>query len=116
MIKLQELRQEKGISQAELAKALGLTQQSYSRYEREVCELSYNALIKIARYFDVSIDYLLGNSTFYYPDNLQTALSDNEKKLLTEFRKLSPALQDVAINAVSVLAGAPSENAIRKKA
>ena len=121
MIRLQELRQEKSISQAELAKALGLTQQSYSRYERGVCELSYNALIKLARYFDVSVDYLLGNSTFYYPDNLQStdpapALSDKEHELVRIFRTLSSSLQDTALDTVRVLAGLPTESGLRKKA
>ncbi len=86
MIKLHELRKEKGISQEEAAKALGITQQSYSRYERGGNELGYDALIKFAKFFDVSIDYLLGNSTYFYPDKIQSA---EEREILALFSKMT---------------------------
>lgn len=88
MIKLQELRTEKGLSQYEAAKALGVTQQSYSRYERGGSELGYSALIKFANYFDVSIDYLLGNSKYFYPSALAT---EEERELLDMFSKMTNA-------------------------
>ena len=86
MIRLQELRTEKGLSQEEAAKALGVTQQSYSRYERGGNELGYSALIKFAKFFDVSVDYLLGNSTYFYPDLVQ---SPEERELLELFGEMS---------------------------
>jgi len=58
-MRLKELRQTKGISQLKLAMDLGLNQNSVSRYENNEREADYATLIKIADYFNVSIDYLL---------------------------------------------------------
>ncbi len=58
-MRLKELRENKGISQIKLALDLSINQNSISRYETGVREADYKTLIKIADYFDVSIDYLL---------------------------------------------------------
>ena len=67
-MKLKELRKEKGISQLKLAMDLSMNQNTISRYETEDRQADYETLIKIADYFNVSIDYLLGrteNRTFF---------------------------------------------------
>ena len=67
-MKLKELRKEKGISQLKLAMDLSVNQNTISRYETEERQADYETLIKIADYFNVSIDYLLGrteNRTFF---------------------------------------------------
>lgn len=58
-MRLRELRKEKGISQLKLAMDLSVNQNTISRYETGEREADYKMLIKIADYFDVSIDYLL---------------------------------------------------------
>ncbi|MBO7253863.1 MAG: helix-turn-helix transcriptional regulator [Clostridia bacterium] len=58
-MRLKELRKAKGISQLKLALDLNTTQNTISRYETGEREPSINELIKIADYFNVSIDYLL---------------------------------------------------------
>lgn len=58
-MRLKELRKEKNISQLKLALDLSTNQNTISRYETGEREADYNMLIKIADYFDVSIDYLL---------------------------------------------------------
>lgn len=66
-MKLKHLRKQKGISQLKMAMDLDLNQNSISRYESGEREADYKTLIKIADYFDVSVDYLLGrtdNPTF----------------------------------------------------
>lgn len=88
-IKLLELRKEKGISQEEIAKKLGVTCQAYSRYERNEHELGYEALNALADFFDVSIDYLLGHSTYFYPDQIANNMqSPEEQELLNLFRRM----------------------------
>lgn len=62
MIKLKDLRKESGYSQAEVASMLGITQQAYANYEREARQADYGTLGKLSRIFDVSIDYILGNT------------------------------------------------------
>ena len=49
-----------GVSQDELAKRLNVKQQTVSRYAGGVAEPSFDILIEIAKFFDVSADYLLG--------------------------------------------------------
>lgn len=65
-IRLKELRTARGISQIKLAMDLNVNQNSISRYESGLREPDYNTLIKIADYFNVSIDYLL-----YRTENLK---------------------------------------------
>ena len=57
---LSELRLKKNLSQAELAKILGTTQSSVGHWESGRRNFSPEMLLKIAEYFNVSTDYLLG--------------------------------------------------------
>lgn len=61
-MRLKELRKEKNITQIKLAMELNMSQNTISRYETGERQAGYNELIKIADYFNVSIDYLLGRS------------------------------------------------------
>ena len=58
-MRLKELRKQRGISQVKLAIDLSMSQNTISRYETGSHEADYKTLIKIADYFNVSIDYLL---------------------------------------------------------
>lgn len=58
--RLKKLRKMKKISQLKLAMDLNMNQNTISRYENLEREADYKTLIKIADYFGVSIDYLLG--------------------------------------------------------
>ncbi len=58
-IRIKELRKKKNITQLKLAFDLNVSQNTLSRYETGEREPSYDVLIKIADYFNVSIDYLL---------------------------------------------------------
>ncbi len=58
-MRLKELRESRKISQLKLGMDLCMNQNSISRYETGEREADYKTLIKIADYFNVSIDYLL---------------------------------------------------------
>ena len=58
-MRLKEIRKKKGISQLKLAMDLNMNQNTVSRYETGEREPGINELIKIADYFNVSVDYLL---------------------------------------------------------
>ena len=58
-MRLKQIRKSKGISQLKLALDLNTNQNTISRYETGEREPGINELIKIADYFNVSIDYLL---------------------------------------------------------
>lgn len=68
--RLRELRKKRGISQLKLAMDLNINQNTVSRYEKLEREADYTTLIKIADYFGVSLDYLLGRTN---------ELRDNDK-------------------------------------
>ena len=57
---IKSLRMCKGLNQVELAKIFGVTKQSVSNWENENIMPSVDMLIKIANFFNVSTDYLLG--------------------------------------------------------
>lgn len=60
MHRLRELREAKGLYQKDVAAAIGVDRTTYVKYERGTSEPSYNILSKLAEYFNVSVDYLLG--------------------------------------------------------
>ena len=61
-MRLKELRKKKGISQLRLATELNTTQNTISRYETGEREPGIAELIKIADYFNISVDYLIGRT------------------------------------------------------
>lgn len=60
--RLKKLRKERNISQLKLSIDLNMNQNTISRYENMEREADYETLIKIAEYFGVSLDYLLGRT------------------------------------------------------
>lgn len=60
--RIRALREDKDINQTELAKAVNSTQRSISHYEKGEIEPPYKILIEIAKYFNVSLYYILGIS------------------------------------------------------
>lgn len=59
-IRLKELRQEKGISQLTLAHNIGATQKAVDFWEKGIYEPKISYVVKIAQYFDVTLEYLVG--------------------------------------------------------
>lgn len=62
MLNLRELRLKKGnLNQEDVAKAIGVSRVTYGIWERDVTSINTKNLIKLAEFFDVSIDELLGH-------------------------------------------------------
>ena len=61
-MRLKELRAEKGATQKEVAEFICCSPLVYSRYEREEREPDIAALCKLADYFGVSVDYIVGRT------------------------------------------------------
>ena len=59
--KILELRTQYGYTQIYVANQLGIKQSSYQKYETEKARPEYENLVKLARLYDVSVDYLLDN-------------------------------------------------------
>lgn len=74
MIRLKDLREDKDLLQKDIANILNVSQQQYSRCETGVNELSYDGLIKLAKFYNTSIDYIVGltNEIRPYKRNTKT--------------------------------------------
>ena len=84
-MRLKELRKENKKTQLEIAELLHTTSQSYGRYELEISEPTIDTLCKLADYYGVSLDYLVGRehaNDFAY-------LSEQEKIIVTTFRQMN---------------------------
>lgn len=67
-MKLKELRKSKNITQLDVATAIGISPQVLSRYERGEREPDYKTLCKLADFFGVSVDELLGRTPQLFDD------------------------------------------------
>lgn len=57
---IRNLREDNDLKQRELAEILNCSQRVYSNYERGDIDIPTEILIKLSKYYDVSVDYLLG--------------------------------------------------------
>jgi transcriptional regulator with XRE-family HTH domain len=60
MNRIREIREDKDLKQSDIAKILNVTQVAYSYYEIGKRQLPNDLLIKLAKYYNTSTDYLLG--------------------------------------------------------
>lgn len=86
MNNIKELRKERNLTQLELAVRFGIDQTTVSKWELNKALPDTLMLIQLAEFFDVSIDYLLARSTYYFPDEIY---SEEEKRLIDNYRDLN---------------------------
>ncbi len=60
--RIRDLREDKDLSQKKIAEYLGMSQTGYSKYETGENDMPTAVLIKLAKYYNVSVDYLLGET------------------------------------------------------
>ena len=89
--RIKQLREKRGLIQEILAAELGITQQMLSKYERDVTLIKVDILKKIATYFNVTTDYLLGVSDV--KRDLQRQMKMNET--LDEYYDLIEIYKDL---------------------
>lgn len=92
--RLIELRKSIKKTQIELADYLGVTQTSYRRYENGEAEPNIERLIKLADYYHVTLDYLVGREFA----NDAGYLTEREKELLKVYRNLTERNQQTLID------------------
>ena len=90
---IKRLRKEKGLTQIQLAETFNLDQTTISKWENGKAIPDSQLLIRLAEFFDVSTDYLLGLSPLYYPDRINiekssSEITSEEQALLDDFRSL----------------------------
>ncbi len=60
--RLRDLREDKDLSQTQLAKVLGMSQTGYSKYETGENDIPTWVLLKLADFYNTSVDYILGRT------------------------------------------------------
>ena len=104
--RIKQLRQKRGVIQEILAAELGITQQMLSKYERDVTLIKVDVLKKIAKYFNVTTDYLLGVSDV--KRDLQRQMIMNETldeyyDLVEVYKELGPYDQEMIWSIIQVV-------------
>lgn len=77
--KIKELREKMGKTQLDVSKFLGVTYQTIYKYEKDIAVPPADAIIKLAEYFNVTTDYLLGR-TNDSASNIDKRLQENKIK------------------------------------
>ena len=85
MLKLQYLRNQKKLTQQEIAKQINITQTCYNYYEKEKRQPSIETLCKLADFYGVSLDYLVGRQFV----NEVGYLTDEQKNVVFAIKKLN---------------------------
>lgn len=60
--RIRDLREDKDLTQTQMGKILSCSQRVYSNYERGDIDIPTTVLIRLADFYDVSVDYLLNRT------------------------------------------------------
>lgn len=98
---LKKLREDASISQKALADAIGVSQQSVNKYENHNIEPDIETLIRIADFFETSVDYLIGHTSVRrrIEEVHMYELNDRESKVMEQYRSLT-SKQKACVNVV----------------
>ncbi len=101
-MKLKEFRQKLNLSQIELAKQLTIPQQTYCSYETGRSQPNIETLIKIADYFNISIDQLVGRPTKILN---RMMLNERENSIIEKLLKMNDKQQELTEFYIDTLLG-----------
>lgn len=105
---IRELRREIGCTQNQLAEVLGVTQDSISLWENDKRMPDTSYVIMMAKFFDVTADYLLGLSGDYKrvavgTEYAQEFIKQEEIQLIYDYRKLSEEKKNLLVEYIKLL-------------
>lgn len=105
---LQALRKQKGLTQGEISEILGVKLSTYQKYERDVIFPSYDTLLKIADFYGVTTDYLLGREPAVNPlAMLNISVKEiNSDKFIETYEKLPETVKQIFIDTMLKLSEA----------
>lgn len=111
--RLRELREEKGVSMIELARAIGVSDAAVCKWENGLAEPKLSYILRLAEYFDCTVDYISGNDGEYpaaakpvkiavtdgktgkriKPPHLAAVLTPDENQIIGTYSALTPDMQ-----------------------
>lgn len=97
MENLKKLRKQHHLSQQKLADILHISQQSVYKYENDITSPDLETLIRMADYFNTSIDYLIGHTdiTHKIEPVSEEMLNSDEMSMIKAYRKLSSRQREI---------------------
>lgn len=98
MNRIKDLREDADMKQAELAKIINVTQATLSDYEVEKTEPKKDVWIKLAEFFNVSVDYLMGKTNNPSTDNFTEGMEEEDIKELEKYKELLKIKRQVEKN------------------
>lgn len=103
MKNLKTLRHQHNLSQQKLADILHISQQSVYKYENNITSPDLETLIKMADFFDTSVDYIIGNTEVSHKiESLtDTMLNDDELSFINKYRQLTASQKELLQRLVS---------------
>lgn len=113
--RIRDLREDADKTQTDIAEYLGTTAQYYGKYENGEREIPFTRAIQLANYYCVSLDYLAGRTNVKQIQS-DTSLTEDELRLLSQFRKLTERNKGKAELFIEQLSDAHEVNAAEKDA
>lgn len=92
--RVKEARKRKGLTQKQLAAYLNLSANAICEWEKGRSEPNFDTLKKIADYFDVSVDYLLGREDDFGVVKRESPADKDSEEFLSLYRELTPSAQE----------------------
>ena len=99
--RLKELRKTRGVNQTELSAYLNYGYTAIANYESGRNEPAFDTICKIADYFDVTVDYLIGREDSPIKSNM---ISKDESELVMNFRNMDNGDQRILLEMAKSLA------------
>lgn len=90
---LKELRKEKGLNQIQLAKFIGVSVQAYQKYEYGTAEPTFDSVCKLADFYNVTADYLLGREAAPNPFSDLNLSEEDEANVVAKYMSLPPEIR-----------------------
>ena len=103
MLKLKELRKEKGLSQIQIANAIGVKYYTIGKWERGDFEPDITNLTALANYFECSIDYLVGREDDFGNITVNKSITSENEKILDKINKLSAEKRKIVVSLLETL-------------
>lgn len=98
--RIRELRKKNKLTMKELGKQVGVVEGTISQYETGKRQPDIEMLSKLANYFGVTIDYLVGGAE---SDHAEAPLSSDEKIFLNYFRDMDPEERDMVTAVIKTI-------------
>ena len=101
--KLTQLRKSNNVTQEELANFLNISRSTIAGYETRNREPEYRVLLDISKFFNISLDYLLGDQLTYPSERIPISTSDNKDVYKKDLNKTNNSSQETIDKLTKIL-------------